>query len=364
MAGPTNELTMPTRPIREIERDATPQIALQSDDPVVIRSQIERTRAQMGHTIDEIQQRLSPDRIKQETQDAIREATLGKVEKMAQSAERKVSNWRSSLMHTVRENPVPAALVGIGVGWMLLSDSGKSEQMKRQYDGRSYSGYSGYDSPNRGARSYSTDEYGRRHYYYDTDQDSNPVEQVQEWAGEKVDQVQAKASETMDQMRHRTAETTDQLRHRTAETTDQLRNRAVETSEQVQERALALQEQAQQQIHQARRTFWETLDTNPLAIGVAALAVGAVVGLALPGTSKEDEWMGETRDHLMEEAKNTAQETARKVQSVAERVQQTVKEEAQEAADEEGLLPQNKRETGQTGAGDVFTTTTGRTYTE
>jgi hypothetical protein len=41
-------------------------------------------------------------------------------------------------------------------------------------------------------------------------------------------------------------------------------------------------------------------------VGVAAVAVGATVGLALPETETENEWLGETRDTMVEQAQELA----------------------------------------------------------
>jgi hypothetical protein len=41
-------------------------------------------------------------------------------------------------------------------------------------------------------------------------------------------------------------------------------------------------------------------------VGVAAVAVGATVGLALPETETENEWLGENRDTMVEQAQELA----------------------------------------------------------
>src|SRR5262249_20911378 len=51
-----------------------------------IRSEIEHTRAEMSHTIDAIQDRLNPRRLVQEAQETVREATVGKAERMMNEA--------------------------------------------------------------------------------------------------------------------------------------------------------------------------------------------------------------------------------------------------------------------------------------
>lgn len=57
---------------------------------------------------------------------ALREATVGKVEDMAHSATEVAGGWRQDVMEMIKANPMPAALVGLGVGWMLLNRPGGS----------------------------------------------------------------------------------------------------------------------------------------------------------------------------------------------------------------------------------------------
>ncbi len=92
-------------------------------------------------------------------------------------------------------------------------------------------------------------------------------------------------------------------------------------------------DQARQGARVASDWFTNTLQENPLALGVAALAAGALFGLTLPTTRIEGEYMGEAREHLVESAKSVAQETADKVQRVAQEAGRTLKD----AAEKEGL---------------------------
>ncbi|MBW3636145.1 MAG: DUF3618 domain-containing protein, partial [Armatimonadetes bacterium] len=45
-----------------------------------IRDEIEHTRAEMSQTIDELQEKLSPQHIKEQVKDSVREATIGRAE--------------------------------------------------------------------------------------------------------------------------------------------------------------------------------------------------------------------------------------------------------------------------------------------
>ncbi len=63
--------------------------------------------------------------------------------------------------------------------------------------------------------------------------------------------------------------------------------------------------------------FGRLLEHNPLALGLVALALGALVGALVPESRQENEWMGDTRDQLAQKAQETATEIASKVSIVA-----------------------------------------------
>lgn len=63
--------------------------------------------------------------------------------------------------------------------------------------------------------------------------------------------------------------------------------------------------------------FERLLRSNPLIVGAAALAIGAAVGLALPETEQENEWLGEAREELFEHAQDVARSTASQVRQAA-----------------------------------------------
>jgi hypothetical protein len=99
-------------------------------DPEVdqLVEEIEVTRVEMTGTVEEIGDRLDPRNIVADAKETVREATVGKVEQMANTAGEMVSNAGQTaqeagtgLVDTIRRNPVPAAMVGIGLGWLAMS---------------------------------------------------------------------------------------------------------------------------------------------------------------------------------------------------------------------------------------------------
>jgi ElaB/YqjD/DUF883 family membrane-anchored ribosome-binding protein len=116
------------------------------DDPAKIRAGIVETRAEMAETIDAIEEKLSPQRIVDEAKQAVHDATVGKVTTMMNTVTDKaadvgeqVQEQAQQAVSYVRDNPVPALLIGAGVAWLLMRSRGG----RPAYGGRSaYEGYS------------------------------------------------------------------------------------------------------------------------------------------------------------------------------------------------------------------------------
>jgi ElaB/YqjD/DUF883 family membrane-anchored ribosome-binding protein len=267
----------------------------------------------MGETIDALQERLSPDRIKekvkdqaadayQSAKDAVKRATIGKAEKVmnrvsdtvgdaTRDAGAAVRDTGSSIFGTIRNNPLPFALIGAGIGmltWKRRRDSGE-----RAYSaGREYrAGYYAED------QAYAADPYE------ETADGPSMTERAREAAGSIAGRAQEATRGVRDTARRAAGRTREQVSH-----------------------------VGQQARYSARRTgdnVSDMLRTNPLAVGAAVLAGGAAVGLALPVSRAEQEYMGEARDQFMEKAESVAKDTMDKVKRVAEETTRTAKQEAQ-----------------------------------
>lgn len=345
------------------QRTDTP-VRATSNDPAEIRQQILRTRHEMAETINEIQGRLAPEVLRRRAEDSLREATVGKVEDMAQQmadqTERKVKGWRRDMMRTVRDNPVPLALIGIGAGWLLFS--GSDDDDGYDYDGR----YEWNESPY--ARAGYGYGYGRQ---LSAEEEANLMQQARnraaevaddatdwagdmaddasDWAGDVADDARQSINQATNTAQRKMNQATDAVSDRashiadsTRQTTAEWRESAMSSAEEAQARArraqAKLEWEAKYRARRAKRTFADMMDENPLAVGFAALAAGAVLGLVLPGTQRENELMGEQRDRLMEEVGATAQDAADRVQSVVEEsrmaAMQAAKEEARAQAED------------------------------
>ena len=296
----------------------------QTDDDIeATRAQIERTRSDMSETIDAIQNKLSPSNIAHQAKDTVKDATIGRAQDMVDNAQETAKGVGTSILDSIRENPVPAALAGIGLGWLFMSARQRSSQ-QTQY--RGYRPAYGYDR----TRGYTNDRTGT--YNYPTGGQGGPsgirgtVSQAQDKAGQVADQVQDTAGQVAVQVQQTAGQVADQVQQTAGQVTGQ-----------VQDTASQLANQAQYTAQRAQSGFQQMLYERPLAVGAAAVALGVAVGLAVPETEKENQLMGEARDTLVDRVQQQAQDTAQKVQNVAEEAVGAAKDKVQQEAQSQGL---------------------------
>ncbi len=251
-----------------------------------IEAEIDQTRAEMTETIDAIGQKLAPANIAQQARDK----TVGRVEEMVSNAGYRAQEAGSGILDTVRQNPVPAAMAGIGIGWLILGRQRTSTSAAYSDTGE-WSAGTTYDPG-----------YGRPGGTTGTG-----MSEAQERAGEVASRAQARATEIRSQAQMRASEVADEAQVRASE----IAGRAQQTAGQ-------LAEQARWQAERAKSEFDRLMQENPLALGVAAAAVGVVAGLAVPATQREHELLGETRDRVLDKAQQAAESAMDRVDSSAQ----------------------------------------------
>jgi len=283
-----------------------------------LRASIEHTRADMSETIDELQERLNPANVKemmkerlvekvQLAKDTIMDATLGKVEDMAERMSDTVYETRRGIMEVVKANPIPSAMVGVGLAWLWMnrSDAGSNGDAwsRRQRGARTNYSMSGGQGRWSSSRSGSAFDDDRDDYYPPSGQG-----------------LAARAEGAIAGATGQARETANKIASKARETVHDVTDKAQQTAGYVAERAQNVARGAQNQARRVEETFVRKLNDAPLAVGAVALALGTAVGLAVPRTRVEDEWMGDARDNLLDKAQSVASETLDKVGEVAERV--------------------------------------------
>ena len=279
------------------------------EDTEQIKAQIEATRNQMGETIDAIQERLSFSNISEQVSETVNnaiesakdtayDATIGKAVNFMKNVGDGVSH--SSTFRTIKSNPLPFALIGVGTGLLVYQSMGRRKSYDRA-DGRDMRSFSG---GSRGDRDVSAFEKSKRTL---GDTASRTYEGITEKAGSAVDKVSnvaGSAYESVTGTVNNVYTGAEDLAHKAYDRAGEFGNKAYEK-------------------------YDEYLEENPLALGALAVAVGAAVGFAIPSTRYEGKMMGEAREHLMERATEAAGTLVDRAKHVATEAGQTIKDEAQ-----------------------------------
>lgn len=159
----------------------------------------------------------------------------------------------------VRENPVPAAMAGLGLGWLAFSN----------VDGQDW----GQD-----------DNIGNRHSSVERHDDDSMMSQVSEKASDMASGIAEGAQEMTSRAQEYAHDATQQVR-RTG--------------------------------RRAQNELQRMTQENPLAVGAGALLLGAIVGLTIPETERENEMLGETRDAMLDKAQEVARTATSRAQDAA-----------------------------------------------
>jgi hypothetical protein len=286
------------------------------------------------------------------TKESIREATLGRVENIATKAGDVMNATRDTLIETVRRNPVPAALAGIGIAWLLMNRSSSARRQNGSFQGTGGSpgwrGEDAYRSGNGGGLGHTFD--GAQHAVGQAAHRAgdavhsvggaigsagaavagaaqNATGAVRGAVGQGIDAATHLAQQTSaaaGRFAHDASDKTGALVHNAADAAGHLAHQA-------QDAVGAAASTAREQAMRVERSLEATLQSNPLALGAVALAVGAAVGYSLPRTQKEDELMGGVRDRLLHGATDLAHDAAKSLQHMTTDAGETAKKALAEA---------------------------------
>lgn len=305
-----------------------------------LRAEIAQTRARVAEDVEAIGNKLSPDNLKREAKDAI----VNRVRERTTAMRYGVSHAGTSIADSARSNPLPIALIGIGIGWWLI-DARKRANVARQRpydyaDDRLFAEDRFYNRGDYGDYGYGAaghvEGYGEPGY-----PPANYEVYGEQHAG-RIDRARERARGAADQAKSQVRGAAEDARGRVQELSHQASERAHALQASARQRAAWARDRAREQATWARQQAQTTMNESPLMVGALALAAGLGVGLAIPSSEREDRWFGEHRDELFDRAKEKAQEargvateTARRT---AEAAKDTAKQTAKSEASRRGLV--------------------------
>lgn len=240
-----------------------------------IEQEVEAARGRLDRTLEALKQKMEPQELFHEAKSMMSEAS---------------NRALSTAVEQVKANPLPIALIGIGVAWLAINQARRGHDS--QGDGY-YPVYEGYE------------------------EDEGVRDKIKARAGAakaRLTEGAGKAREKLSEAQHQAADGVARARNRAGELAHNARAKAGEYG------------------HAARQRFDDTLENEPLVVGAIGVAVGAAIGAALPSTTAERRYFAPARRAATERAKESLTE----VRDAAQRAYGQAKDELRRQASASG----------------------------
>ena len=321
-----------------------------------IERDLGRTRARLDANIDTLQQKFAPADLVDQAISYFKEG--GGME------------FGRNLGRSVRENPVPIALIGVGLGWLMLSGKKQSSAAFDTSGGSSHAvGRSpqGMQAPDHEMPAYQAAAYedlatkahaagtGVARQADESDdafqervhaakaavlgmtRDAGEaasafgqrIEDALTAAGERFQRMGEQASTMLSDAGQATADTASNLLDRGREGVRSLQDQGRSAADGVRDRA----EYAITQTREATARSVSYVQDQPLLLGALGVALGAGLGMLVPTSRHERDMLGQAGAGLREQAKGAVRE----LQAGASRVAEAAMGTAQDVAQREGL---------------------------
>jgi ElaB/YqjD/DUF883 family membrane-anchored ribosome-binding protein len=227
-----------------------------ANDPATLERRSDALRADVGQTLDALQRNYSPGALLDRSIDLFKEhgGEIG-----------------ANLGRSVKQNPVPALLTLVGIGWMMVSQNRDRSDWYGEHDYDPYGDGDLYVSDTSTGLSEGelSGEAGN----------SGDGEGVKEKLGAVRDKVRDARDSAMGSMRSG--------RRRLSEGSHRAKDRAAYRA------------------RRARDGFENMLDEQPFVVGAVGIALGALIGAVLPESEREDRMLGQVRDRALDRAKES-----------------------------------------------------------
>jgi Protein of unknown function (DUF3618) len=226
---------------------------------------IERTRGALTQTISQLQEQLSPGTIAGNAGNAVKEATVGKS-----------GRFVGQMTERIKENPVPAVLVGAGLAWLWMGGRKKDDSS----------------------------------IYYSRGLSTSPKSTMASRAGHVGNQASDAVNNATDQVSGAVSNVADQVAGTVSNAADTAKTQI---------------DQLGYQAQRARYSFQQIFDENPLPVALTAAGLGALIATAVPTSDAEQRMMEPVGQQISQQARKMGD----KVGQVADRAQAAARDEAQ-----------------------------------
>jgi hypothetical protein len=243
------------------------------------------------------------------------------------------AQFASNLGHQLSANPLPAALAGVGIAWLIAaSASGNSREhsaplVDHTYDEDEHYPYARISSGGLRRVSHSADETGQWWSEFETstgqrfkakstehggrashfmDETGKMFSGFIDDTGSRIRDFQDEAGNALTEARHWADHSWRSMRHNVGHGLASMGSAARGAMDGMKSGTRYVGGSVQQQSDMLSRQIVNLFDQQPLVAGALAFAVGAAIGAALPHTAQEDELIGAEADKLRGKAMKEA----------------------------------------------------------
>jgi uncharacterized protein DUF3618 len=244
-----------------------------------IEHDIADTRAELGELLDEIERKLAPRQLLERGMDMLKD---------------KMSGDASGLGETLRQHPVPLALIGVGIGWMLLSEgtrgrvSERAGDFARQLRDKVKGSMASDDAPE--PVTYASEEPAAGYAY----------------ARQKSGRVMGDTQERL--------------------------SRVGDAAREGMQRAGEYAGAAGERLNDMRSRIGTLVEDRPLVLGALGILAGAVIALLLPRSELEERFVGDAGEEVRRRAAELGREAVDRAQEVVERTADAAADAVRDAA--------------------------------
>lgn len=321
-----------------------PDHTTHSRDPDAIERDLNATRARLDTRLRELGERFSPGQLLDEALDYMRN--------------NQGVDFTRRLANSVRERPIPVALAGVGIAWLMAAGPRPPERVVYRHGTANRGPYRSDLGPDAAGTASGTDDLADRVWAgglagrawkagkaitrNEGESDADYRGRVTE-ARATVLGIAREANDTAHNFAERVEEALFAARDRVSDTAQGLADQAGSQWQSWRDTASnmsgRMSDAASGTYAQARNTLshgpdlFTTISGNPVLLGSLGMLAGAVVGALFPPTETERRYLGDTAQQARDTVTDTAQTVMEQGREVANTAAQSAAEGARKALD-------------------------------
>jgi ElaB/YqjD/DUF883 family membrane-anchored ribosome-binding protein len=288
-----------------------------------LEREAEQTRSQLAQALDELRERITPGQLVDQAVDYAKDSGGGM--------------FVRNLGRQATANPLPIALIGAGVAWLMLSNG-------RQQSRTASINRAAETAIDRARRTMNeagaqVGEFAEKTGAQAKDFAQDMSQRASDWVADskgRVTDAGERFRESMDATRRSGAQSTGEAMATAGEATSFIGDRVSSAYQSAASSASKAHGRVTDQARDASSTMANTVSglgqrtavasrdflqfcrTQPLVLAGLGMALGAVIGALIPPTETEDQLMGQTSDRLKDQAADVAEEQYERAKDIAQ----------------------------------------------